>query len=48
MTCEKALREIERVYSRPEIPASAVSIGSVTLFSTSNGESAGARVLICT
>ena len=40
--CAKPLRENERVDSRPGMPASAVSIGKVTCFSTSTGESAGA------
>ena len=41
VTCEKPLRESERVYSRPGMPASAVSIGKVTCFSISTGESDG-------
>ena len=48
VTWEKPLREIERVYSRPGMPASAVSTGKVTCFSMSVGERAGASVLICT
>ena len=42
VTCEKPLRESERVYSRPGVPASAVSMRKVTCFSISTGESAGA------
>ena len=48
VTCEKPLRESERVLSRPGMPASAVSIGNVTCFSISTGDSAGAKVLTCT
>ena len=48
VTWEKPLRENERVYSRPGVPASAVSIGNVTCFSISTGDSAGATALICT
>src|SRR6266581_8409569 len=44
----KPLRENERVDSRPGVPASAVSIGNVTCFSISMGESAGAMALIWT
>src|SRR5882724_13311519 len=44
----KPLRENERVDSRPGVPASAVSIGKVTCFSISTGESAGAMALIWT
>ena len=43
VTCEKPLREIERVLSRPGMPASAVSIRKVTCFSISAGDSAGRR-----
>ena len=46
--CEKPLRENERVIPGPGVPASAVSIGNVTCFSISTGESAGATVLIWT
>ena len=42
VTCAKPLRESERVYSRPGMPASAVSTGKVTCFSMSTGESDGA------
>src|SRR5262245_18030773 len=48
VTCEKPLRDSERVLSSPGAPASAVSIGKVICFSISTGESAGAMVLICT
>src|SRR3569833_3214561 len=48
VTCEKPLRDSERVLSRPGAPASAVSIGKVICFSISTGESAGAMVLIWT
>ena len=48
VTCEKPLRESERVYSRPGVPANAVSIRKVTCFSISTGERGGATVLICT
>ena len=48
VTCEKPLRDIERVLSRPGMPASAVSIRNVTCFSISAGDSAGAMVLTCT
>src|SRR5262245_51638617 len=48
VTCEKPLRDSERVLSRPGAPASAVSIGKVICFSISAGDSAGAMVLICT
>ncbi len=48
VTWEKPLRDSDRVYSSPGMPASAVSIGKVTCFSMSIGESAGATVLICT
>ena len=41
-------RLIDRVASRPAMPASDVSTGNVTCCSTSKGESAGATVLICT
>jgi hypothetical protein len=43
---EKPLRENERVDSSPGVPASAVSIGIVTCFSISKGDSAGATPLI--
>lgn len=46
VTCEKPLRDSERVLSRPGAPASAVSIGKVICFSISTGDSAGAMVLI--
>ena len=48
VTWEKPLRDSERVYSSPGVPASAVSMRKVTCFSISTGESAGATVLICT
>src|SRR3954454_6018168 len=48
VTWAKPLREKERVNSRPGVPASAVSIGNVTCFSISIGESAGARALTWT
>src|SRR5262249_47200275 len=48
VTCEKPLRDSERVLSRPGAPDSAVSIGNVICFSISAGDSAGAKVLICT
>src|ERR1700747_1956800 len=48
VTWAKPLRENERVDSRAGVPASAVSIGNVTCFSISTGESAGARALIWT
>src|ERR1700712_4346237 len=48
VTCEKPLRDSDRVLSRPGAPASAVSIGKVICFSISTGESGGAIVLICT
>src|SRR5262245_7085702 len=48
VTCEKPLRDSERVYSSPGVPASAVSMRKVTCFSISTGDSAGARVSICT
>src|SRR3954454_25135022 len=41
----KPLREKERVDSRPGVPARAVSIGNVTCFSISIGESDGAAAL---
>src|SRR4051812_3649294 len=48
VTWAKPLRENERVNSRPGVPASVVSIGNVTCFSISTGESDGARALIWT
>src|SRR5262249_7780525 len=48
VTWAKPLRENERVDSRPGVPASAVSIGNVTCFSISTGDSAGAMALIWT
>jgi hypothetical protein len=48
VTCEKPLRDSDRVRSGPGMPASAVSIGKVTWRSTSTGESEASRVLICT
>src|SRR3954452_6381945 len=48
VTCENPLREIERVLSRPGMPASAVSIRNVTCFSISAGDSTKAVVLTCT
>ena len=48
MTWLKPLREIDRVISRPSIPASPVSMGKVTCVSTCEGESAAALVLIWT
>src|SRR3977135_4391053 len=44
----KPLRENERVDSRPGVPARAVSIGNVTCFSISIGESDGATALTWT
>jgi hypothetical protein len=38
----KPLRENDQVRSRPGVPASATSIGNVTCFSISSGDSAGA------
>src|SRR6266496_1687511 len=52
VTWAKPLRENERVDSRPGVPASAVSIGNVTCFSISRGESelghdaCGTRLLV--
>src|SRR5947209_20309255 len=48
VTWAKPLRENERVDSRPGVPASVVSIGNVTCFSISMGESAGAIAFIWT
>src|SRR5882757_7147231 len=48
VTWAKPLREKERVDSRLGVPARAVSIGKVTCFSISIGESAGARALTWT
>src|ERR1700680_76954 len=48
VTWAKPLRENDHVFSRPGVPASATSTGNVTCFSTSRGESAGAKALICT
>src|SRR5882724_7633340 len=48
VTWENPLRDSERVLSRPGMPASAVSMRSVTCFSISAGDSAGAVVLTCT
>src|SRR5215212_4890440 len=48
VTWAKPLREKERVSSRPGMPASTVSIGKVTCFSTSIGVSAGAMALTWT
>src|SRR6266700_1771965 len=48
VTWAKPLRENERVDSRPGVPASAISIGNVTCFSISMGDSAGAMALIWT
>src|SRR5215210_9202572 len=48
VTCAKPFRENDRVASSPGIPASAVSIGNVTCFSISIGDSAGATALIWT
>src|SRR5580704_8538684 len=41
--CAKPLRENDQVFSRPGVPASATSIGNVTCFSISSGDSAGAK-----
>src|SRR5262249_26764397 len=48
VTWANPLRENERVDSSPGVPASAASIGNVTCFSISMGESAGAMALIWT
>src|SRR5271165_2796550 len=44
----KPLRENDQVRSSPGVPASATSIGNVTCFSISSGESAGAKALTWT
>jgi hypothetical protein len=48
VTCAKPLRENDLVDSSPGVPASVVSIGNVTCFSISTGDSAGAMALIWT
>src|ERR1700686_1645689 len=48
VTWAKPLRENDHVLSRPGVPASATSIGNVTCFSTSRGDSAGAKALTWT
>src|SRR5690349_18555491 len=48
VTWEKPLREIERVYSSPGIPDSAVSIGKVTCVSISCGDIEATWVLTWT
>src|SRR3984957_10519050 len=44
----KPLRENDQVFSSPGMPASATSMGNVTCFSISRGDSAGAKALTCT
>src|SRR5580704_10204804 len=48
VTWAKPFRENDHVFSRPGVPASATSIGNVTCFSTSRGDSAGAKALTWT
>src|SRR6266851_1375625 len=48
VTWAKPLRENDHVFSRPGVPARATSMGKVTCFSTSRGDSAGAKALTWT
>src|ERR1700693_5797504 len=48
VTWAKPFRENDQVRSRPGLPDSATSIGKVTCFSTSSGDSAGAKALTWT